>query len=215
MLMDFIFGKPAESNLNQRSQELNDLLLDEILKMYQQGPNPLPTYTAMAPDVAYSGPNTLLASLGMEGVARPDLPTTEIGGRTVYSSEALQKAMEEKFAAENPELYARLKNQVAAKMNPMSSVPTASSGGDDNEPPMTLREQIRSQDPERYAFVDDQLEVLHDGNHASMAAASSGQGLSDLASSGGIIGSVLGSIGSALGGSPTTTRMRGGGGGGR
>ena len=118
MLMDFIFGKKEESNLNQRSQALNDLLLDELMKQYQQGPNPLPTYTAMAPDLAYSAPNTLLASLGMEQVARPDLPTTEIGGRTVYSSEALQKAMEEKFAAENPELYARLKREMNQRMNP-------------------------------------------------------------------------------------------------
>lgn len=103
MLMDFIFGKPAESQLNERSQALNNLLLDQIMNYYQQGPNMLPTYTAMAPDLAYSAPNTLLSSLGMEQVSRPDLPTTEIDGRTVYSTESLQKAMEDAFRAANPD----------------------------------------------------------------------------------------------------------------
>ena len=143
--MDFIFGKKEESNLNQRSQALNDLLLDELMKQYQQGPNPLPTYTAMAPDLAYSAPNTLLASLGMEQVARPDLPTTEIGGRTVYSSEALQKAMEEKFAAENPELYARLKREMEQRMNPApvaSPVAQSSSDNDDDVDPFERHYQL-------------------------------------------------------------------------
>ena len=145
MLMDFIFGKKEESNLNQRSQALNDLLLDELMKQYQQGPNPLPTYTAMAPDLAYSAPNTLLASLGLEQAARPDLPTTEIGGRTVYSSEALQKAMEEKFAAENPELYARLKREMEQRMNPApvaSPVAQSSSDNDDDVDPFERHYQL-------------------------------------------------------------------------
>ena len=155
--MDFIFGKKEESNLNQRSQALNDLLLDEILKQYQQGPNPLPTYTAMAPDLAYSAPNTLLASLGLGQVARPDLPTTEIGGRTVYSSAALQKAMEEKFAAENPELYARLKREMQERLNPAPvAVATASQASNDDDDgysydPITSYETARVNVP----FQDD------------------------------------------------------------
>lgn len=211
MLMDFIFGKKEEKNLNQRSQALNDLLLDELMKLYQQGPNPLPTYTAVTPDVTYSGPNTLLASLGMEGVSRPDLPTTEIGGRTVYSSEALQKAMEDKFAEENPDLYARLKRRAAQGTSPMSY---GSYGGqyyggaypDPNEHYdgggiNPLRDSIRAnRSPAEQQFIDDQLNLLHDGNHASFAAASLGQGISDYKDSGGIMGAISKGLSSVFGG---------------
>lgn len=207
--MDFIFGKPAESNLNQKSQELNDLLLDEILRQYQQGPNPMPTYTAMAPDIAYSAPNTLLASLGLEQVARPDLPTTEIGGRTVYSSAALQKAMEDKFAAENPELYARLKRQVEARLNPQTTSVMQPYGPQNPDPNEDydggginpLRDAIRAdRSPAEQQFIDDQLNLLHDGNHASFAAASLGQGIADYQNSGGIMGAISSGLSSIFGG---------------
>ena len=212
MLMDFIFGKPAESNLNQKSQALNDLLLDEIMKHYQQGPNPLPAYTAVAPDVAYSGPNTLLASLGMEQVARPNLPTTEIGGVTVYSSEALQKAMEEKFAAENPELYARLKGEVDQRMN---AAPVAQSSSNDDDDPSALERHYQMFPDHRPEAVRG---ITYDGDYPTMNSMpqirgyttpdlgtvgnfvddlkSAGRGIArdvgKLASRGGILGSLLG-----------------------
>ena len=58
----------------------------------------------------YSGTNSLLASLGLEGVEAPSLPTTTVGGMEVYTSEPFQTQMETSFAEANPGQYDYLRS---------------------------------------------------------------------------------------------------------
>ena len=140
--------------------------------------------------------NMAAAAFGMPtGTADPfsGMEVIESGGLRGYSSYPIYLADMKRLKEQRPDQYAALARQ--SGFDPITGqalappTPTYSGsggsayyGGSDNEPPPTLREQIRSQDPARYAYVDDQLQNVHGGSHAKMAAASINKGISGVKS---------------------------------
>ena len=110
-VFDFLFGKPEQTGqLDPQTKAARDFLLDQMLQQYSAGPVNMPTYQAVAPSGMYSGTNSLLASLGLEGVEAPSLPTTTVGGMEVYTSEPFQTQMETAYAETNPGQYDYLRS---------------------------------------------------------------------------------------------------------
>lgn len=110
-VFDFLFGKPEQTGqLDAQTKRARDFLLDQMMQQYSAGPVNMPTYQAVAPSGMYSGTNSLLASLGLEGVEAPSLPTTTVGGMEVYTSEPFQTQMETSFAEANPGQYDYLRS---------------------------------------------------------------------------------------------------------
>ena len=120
-IFDFLLGTPQQSRMDDRSRAATNFILEKMMENYERGPISVPKYYAVTPETSYSGGNNLLAALGLDTVARPDLPTVDIGGMNVYSSEPYQKDIEAAFAAANPSLYNELLNRAAAKAAPASS----------------------------------------------------------------------------------------------
>tara|TARA_Y100000033_G_scaffold14975_3_gene13902 strand:- start:225 stop:1145 length:921 start_codon:yes stop_codon:yes gene_type:complete len=120
-IFDFLLGKPQQTVMDARSQQARDFILDELDRVYAQDPINVPKYFAQVPAAAYSGTNNLLASLGMDTVAPPNMGNNvaNIGGMDVYTSDLLQKQMEQDFANRNPSLY----NELVGNTN---TAPTAS-----------------------------------------------------------------------------------------
>lgn len=110
-VFDFLFGKPEQKGqLDPQTKAARDFLLDQMLMQYSAGPVNVPTYQAVAPSAMYSGTNSLLSSLGLEGVAPPSMPTTNIGGMDVYTSQPFQTQMETAYAEQYPGQYDYLRS---------------------------------------------------------------------------------------------------------
>lgn len=109
-VFDFLLGKPSQTVDDPRTKASRDFILDELDKIYAQGPVNVPQYFAQVPESAFSGTNNLLSSLGMENVQVPNMGdnVANIGGMDVYTSDLLQQQMEEDFANRNPSLYNEL-----------------------------------------------------------------------------------------------------------
>ena len=126
-IFDFLLGKPQQTVMDDRTLAARNFILDELDKIYQQGPINVPRYFAQVPESAYSGTNNLLESLGMDTVAPPNMGDnlTNIGGMNVYTSDPLQKRMETDFANSNPSLY----NELVGNSIPSFTDVTGGSGG--------------------------------------------------------------------------------------
>jgi hypothetical protein len=122
-VFDFLLGKPSETVDDPRTKASRDFILDELNRIYDQGPVNVPKYFAQVPETAFSGTNNLLSSLGMENVQVPNMGNNvaNIGGMDVYTSDFLQQQMEEDFANRNPSLYDELAGNTAptASFNPV------------------------------------------------------------------------------------------------
>ena len=110
-VFDFLFGKPEQTGqLDPQTKAARDFLMNQMLMQYSAGPVNVPTYQAVAPSGMYSGANALLGSLGLETVASPSMPTTNVGGMEVYTSEPLQTQMEAAYAEKYPGQYDYLRS---------------------------------------------------------------------------------------------------------
>ena len=129
-IFDFLLGKPEQTVMDARSQQARDFILNELDKVYAQGPINVPKYFAQVPEAAYSGTNNLLTSLGMDTVQRPYMGdnVANIGGMDVYTSDLLQNQMEQDFASRNPSLYNELMGNTAPTAS-FTDVSAASGGG--------------------------------------------------------------------------------------
>lgn len=134
-IFDFLLGKPQQTVMDARSQQARDFILDELDRVYAQDPINVPRYFAQVPNSAYSGTNALLSSLGLENVAPPDMGNNvaNIGGMNVYTSDLLQKQMEQDFANRNPSLYNELMGNTAptASFTDLTGGGSGSGGGSD------------------------------------------------------------------------------------
>ena len=130
-IFDFLLGKPQQTVMDARSQQARDFILNELDKVYAQGPINVPKYFAQVPEAAYSGTNNLLASLGMDTVAPPNMGdnVANIGGMNVYTSDLLQKQMEQDFASRNPSLYNELMNNTAPTASFTDAAGSVGGGG--------------------------------------------------------------------------------------
>ncbi len=134
-IFDFLLGKPQQTVMDARSQQARDFILNELDKVYAQGPINVPKYFAQVPEAAYSGTNNLLSSLGLDTVSPPNMGNNmaNIGGMDVYTSDLLQKQMEQDFASRNPSLYNELMGNVdapTASFTPTATNTATSSGQD-------------------------------------------------------------------------------------
>lgn len=133
-IFDFLLGTPEQSRMDDRARAATNFILEKMMENYERGPINVPSYYAVTPETMYSGGNNLLSALGLETVARPDLPTVNIGGMDVYSSEPYQKDIEAAFAAANPSLYNELINRATASAAPASSGGGSRRGNRKNSP---------------------------------------------------------------------------------
>jgi hypothetical protein len=127
-IMDFLFGKPSQGRLEPQVQQARDYFLEQMMRQYQAGPINLPTYMAMDQPQMYSGTNQLLQSLGLGQVSAPSMPTTNIGGMEVYTSQPFQTQMEQSFAERFPGQYDYLRQPF---IDPVTGLPR---GADPNAP---------------------------------------------------------------------------------
>lgn len=148
-VFDFLFGKPGQSGqLDPETKRARDFLLNQMLMQYSAGPVNVPQYMAVAPEAQYSGSNALLRSLGLETVAPPSMPTTNIGGMEVYTSQPFQEQMETSYAERYPGQYDYLRSfymdpvtgefgersyGYADPMTTQPVAPTSSGGGGGND----------------------------------------------------------------------------------
>lgn len=110
-IADFLFGTPEQTGqLDPRTEAARNFLLDQMLAQYSAGAVNLPQYQAVAPAAMYSGANDLLSSLGLETVSAPSMPTTNIGGMEVYTSQPIQEQIETAFAEQYPGQYDYLRS---------------------------------------------------------------------------------------------------------
>jgi len=141
-VFDFLFGEPGQSGqLDPQTQAARDFLMNQMLMQYSAGPVNVPRYQAVAPSGTYSGTNSLLASLGLETVEPPSMPTTNVGGMEVYTSEPIQTDIEASYAEKYPGQYDYLRSfymdpatgQFGSRSygyaNPMMNALAASAGG--------------------------------------------------------------------------------------
>lgn len=119
-IMDFLFGKPSQGQLEPQVQQARDYFLEQMMRQYQAGPVNLPTYMAMDQPAMYSGTNDLLSSLGLGQVSAPSMPTTNIGGMDVYTSQPFQTQMEQSFAEQYPGQYDYLRQPF---IDPVTGMP--------------------------------------------------------------------------------------------
>jgi hypothetical protein len=126
-VMDFLLGKPASTESDPRTKAARDFILDELMRIYGQGPINVPKYIAEVPEQRYSGTNSLLSALGLDTVAPPQMDTVNIGGINAYSSEPYQEQIEADFAEKYPSLYDQLTNRPDPSMT--SSFQPVSGGG--------------------------------------------------------------------------------------
>lgn len=181
--------------------DANKLAISRINQIYEAGRMPFTGIDVVAINpaerAAMDQANMAATAFGMPTAAADPFSGMEMlesGGLRGYSSYPIYLADMKRLKEQRPDQYAALARQ--SGFDPITGQALAPpapayrgggggggySGGDENHQYTTLREQIRGQDPDRYAFVDDQLNLLHDGNHASMASASVEQGVSGLKS---------------------------------
>ena len=127
-VMDFLMGKPSSVESDPRTKAARDFILDELMRIYGQGPINVPKYIAEVPEQRYSGTNNLLSALGLDTVSPPQMDTVDIGGISAYSSEPYQTQMEADFAEKYPSLYDQLTNRPDPTMT-ASFQPVARGGG--------------------------------------------------------------------------------------
>ena len=127
-VFDFLLGKPESVANDPRTQAARDFILDELNRIYAQGPINVPRYIAEVPEQRYSGTNNLLSALGLDTVSPPQMDTVDIGGISAYSSEPYQTQMEADFAEKNPSLYNEIMNRTNPAMT-ASLQPVARGGG--------------------------------------------------------------------------------------
>ena len=127
-VMDFLMGKPSSVESDPRTKAARDFILDELMRIYGQGPINVPKYIAEVPEARYSGTNNLLSALGLDTVSPPQMDTVDIGGISAYSSEPYQTQMEADFAEKNPSLYNEIMNRTNPAMT-ASLQPVARGGG--------------------------------------------------------------------------------------
>jgi hypothetical protein len=132
-VFDFLLGKPEETLMDPRTKASRDFILDELNRLYAQGPINVPKYFAEVPETQFSGTNNLLSALGLDTVAPPQMDTVDIGGINAYSSEPYQTQIEADFAENNPSLY----NELMQRINPTDQMtgsfqPVARGGGGSN-----------------------------------------------------------------------------------
>lgn len=123
-IMDFLFGKPSQGQLEPQVQQARDYFLEQMMRQYQAGPINLPTYMAMDQPQMYSGTNQLLESLGLGQVSAPSMPTTNIGGMEVYTSQPFQTQIEQSFAERFPGQYDYLRQPF---IDPVTGMPMGAS----------------------------------------------------------------------------------------
>ena len=117
-VFDFLFGKPEQTGqLDPQTEAARNFLLNQMLEQYSAGPVNVPQYQAVAPAAMYSGTNDLLRSLGLGTVAPPSMPTTNVGGMEVYTSQPFQEQMETSYAEAYPGQYDFLRSFY---MNPVT-----------------------------------------------------------------------------------------------
>ena len=105
-IMDFLFGTPDQSGqLDPRIEAARNFLLEQAMQQSSAGPVNVPQYQAVAPPAMYGGTNQLLSSLGLDTVAAPSMPTTNIGGIEAYTSQPFQEQMETSYAEAYPGQY--------------------------------------------------------------------------------------------------------------
>jgi len=105
-IMDFLFGTPDQTGqLDPRIEAARNFLLEQAMQQSSAGPVNVPQYQAIAPTAMYSGTNQLLSSLGLDTVAAPSMPTTNIGGIEAYTSQPFQEQMETSYAEAYPGQY--------------------------------------------------------------------------------------------------------------
>lgn len=119
-LTDFLFGKPSQTQLEPQVQQARDYFLEQMMRQYQAGPVNLPTYMAMDQPQMYSGTNQLLESLGLGQVSAPSMPTTNVGGMEVYTSQPFQTGIEQEFAQRFPGQYDYLRQPF---IDPVTGLP--------------------------------------------------------------------------------------------
>jgi hypothetical protein len=127
-VMDFLMGKPSSVESDPRTKAARDFILDELMRIYGQGPINVPKYIAEVPEQRYSGTNNLLSALGLDTVSPPQMDTVNIGGINAYSSEPYQEQIEADFAEKYPSLYDQLTNRPDPTMT-ASFQPVARGGG--------------------------------------------------------------------------------------
>lgn len=210
-LMDFLFGSPArtEKRLDPNVQALRDSLLARLQMQYENPAN-MPTYMAVSPDYRYTGTNQLLASLGLDQVSAPNLPTTEINGVTVYDTGPLAEQIEARFREANPGFMTPAERNAqraaaAAAAGAATYYPSNNDGGPDYDPialhyelhPMTnpanFQNSLTTGGPSaasQSVFQTADLYGNHGGNHFSKIANDVSTGVSNFVSGGGIIGAI-------------------------
>ena len=131
-IFDFLLGTPKQTVMDDRSLAARNFILDELDRIYRQGPIDVPKYFAQVPEAAYSGTNNLLASLGMDTVSPPNMGDNiaNVGGMNVYTSDALAKRMQEDFANRNPSLYDELTGGVPSFTDVAGTVGGSGGGSD-------------------------------------------------------------------------------------
>ena len=139
-IMDFLFGKPSQGMLEPQVQQARDYFLDQMMRQYQAGPINLPTYMAMDQPQMYSGTNDLLSSLGLGQVSAPSMPTTNIGGMDVYTSQPFQTQMEQSFAEQYPGQYDYLRQPF---IDPVTGMPRGADPNAPTEPVVEPEEEER------------------------------------------------------------------------
>ena len=129
-VMDFLMGRPASVQSDPRTKAARDFILDELMRIYGQGPINIPKYIAEVPEQRYSGTNNLLSALGLDTVSPPQMDTVNIGGINAYSSEPFQEQIEADFAEKYPSLYDQLINRTNPAMTAsLQPVPRGGGGG--------------------------------------------------------------------------------------
>ena len=132
-VFDFLLGKPESVQSDPRTKAARDFILDELMRVYSQGPINLPRYIAEVPEQRYSGTNNLLSALGLDTVSPPQMDTVNIGGINAYSSEPFQEQIEADFAEKYPSLYDQLINRTNPAMTAsLQPVPRGGGGGGSN-----------------------------------------------------------------------------------
>ena len=132
-VMDFLMGRPASVESDPRTKAARDFILDELMRIYGQGPINIPKYIAEVPEQRYSGTNNLLSALGLDTVSPPQMDTVNIGGINAYSSEPFQEQIEADFAEKYPSLYEQLINRTNPAMTAsLQPVPRGGGGGGSN-----------------------------------------------------------------------------------
>lgn len=219
-IFDFLLGTPKQQTYEPEITGARNELLARIMENLDRGPINMPTYFAPTPSARYAGANNLLASLGLDQVNPSlSLPLTDVGGVQAYSTQALADQMLEAYREQYPEEYAAAMNRKA--MNTMAQNAPVSSNNDNDDDPLERHYSIFPDERPRtgpYADPNKPSGITYSGDYPTMGSMpairgyttpdlgpvgnfvddikSAGRGIArdvgKIASSGGLIGSILG-----------------------